>query len=223
MMKKVLKTLGCLVLLGIIVAGGLWWYSQTSNPWNAKSIGDISAPLGYTRVEAPKGSYTEWLRELPLKKKGSKVKLYTGGNARFQWLSAAVIDMPMLSNAEQCADITMRIRSEYLFSQGRYSEIRFTDVNGKRLQYQGGGSRKALVSFLRKAYGCCSTFSVSRETEPRKMSEVQPGDVLVYPACKFEGMGHALIVIDVARKGIRLRLCVLRAIRQQGRRISFAT
>ncbi len=32
MMKKVLKTLGCLVLLGIIVAGGLWWYSQTSNP-----------------------------------------------------------------------------------------------------------------------------------------------------------------------------------------------
>ena len=132
-MMKVLKTLGCLILLGIIVAGGLWWYSQTSNPWNTKSIGDISAPLGYTRVAAPKGSYTEWLRELPLKKKGSKVKLYTGGNARFQWLSAAVIDLPMLSNAEQCADMTMRIRSEYLFSQGRYSEIRFTDVNGKRL------------------------------------------------------------------------------------------
>lgn len=75
MMKKVLKTLGCLVLLGIFVAGGLWWYSQTSN-------------------------------------------------ARFQWLSAAVIDMPMLSNAEQCADMTMRLRSEYLFCQGRYSEIR---------------------------------------------------------------------------------------------------
>ena len=105
-----------------------------------------------------------------------------------------------------CADITMRIRSEYLFSQGRYSEIRFTDVNGKRLQYQGGGSRKALVSFLRKAYGCCSTFSVSRETEPRKMSEVQPGDVLVYPARKFEGMGHALIVIDVARKGNKVAI-----------------
>ena len=57
---------------------------------------------------------------------------------------SGVIDLPILSNAEQCADMTMRIRSEYLFSQGRYSEIRFTDVNGKRLQYQGGGSRKAL-------------------------------------------------------------------------------
>ena len=206
MMKKVLKTLGCLVLLGIIVAGGLWWYSQTSNPWNAKSIGDISAPLGYTRMAAPKGSYTEWLRELPLKKKGSKVKLYTGGNARFQWLSAAVIDLPMLSNAEQCADMTMRIRSEYLFSQGRYSEIRFTDVNGKRLQYQGGGSRKALESFIRKAYGCCSTFSMSRETKPRKMSEVQPGDVLVFPVRNNKRQGHALIVEDEARKGKKVAI-----------------
>ena len=206
MMKKVLKTLGCLALLGIIVAGGLWWYYQTSNPWNAKSIGGISAPLGYTRVEAPKGSYASWLRKLPLKTQGSKVKLYTGGNARFQWLSAAVIDLPMLSNAEQCADMTMRIRSEYLFSQGRYSEIRFTDVYGKRLQYQGGGSRKALESFLRKAYGCCSTFSVSRETEPRKMSEVQPGDVLVYPARSNKRLGHALIVVDVARKGKKVAI-----------------
>ncbi len=36
MMKKIMKVLGCLFLLGIIVAGGLWWYSQTSNPWCEK-------------------------------------------------------------------------------------------------------------------------------------------------------------------------------------------
>ena len=29
-MKKMLKVLDCLCLLEIIVAGGLWWYSQTS-------------------------------------------------------------------------------------------------------------------------------------------------------------------------------------------------
>lgn len=205
-MKKVLKVLGSLLLLAIIVAGGLYWYARTSNPWNAKRVGDIAVPLGYTRVEAPQGSYAAWLRDLSLKKKGSKVKLYTGGNARLQWLSTAVIDLPLLSNAEQCADMTMRIRSEYLFSQGRYSEIHFTDVNGKRLQYQGGGSRKALERFLRKAYGTCSTFSVSRETEPRQISEVQPGDVLVYPARKRGRLGHALIVIDVARKGKKVAI-----------------
>ena len=159
-MKKIMKVLGCLLLVAIVVAGGLWWYSRTSNPWNAKCIVDISAPVGYTRVD---GSYAEWLRELPLKKKGSKVKLYTGGNARYQWLSTGVVDLPMLSNAEQCADMTMRLRAEYLFSQGRYSEIQFTDVNGNRLQYHGGASREALEKYLRKVYGVCSTFSVSRE------------------------------------------------------------
>lgn len=206
MKKTILKVLGILLLLGIIAAGGAWWYSRTSNPWEARCVGDISVPMGYTRVEAPRGSYAEWLRNLPLKPKGSKVKLYTGGNANLQFLSAAVIDLPMLSNYEQCADMTMRLRAEYLFSQGRYSEIRFEDVNGNTLRYKGGRSRKALERYLRNAYGVCSTFSVSRETAPRKMSEVQPGDVLVYPARKIEGMGHAIIVIDVARKGNKVAI-----------------
>lgn len=202
-MKKVLIALGVLALLGIITVGIVWWYSRTSNPWNAKTIGEISAPMGYTRVE---GSYAEFMRGLPLKERGSKVQYYTGGDARLQMLSTGVIDLPLLSNSEQCADMTMRLRAEYLFSQGRYSEITFRDVNGNTLRYQGGASRKALEKFLRNAYGVCSTFSVSRETKPRPISEVQPGDVLVYPARKLEGMGHALIVTDVARKGKKVAI-----------------
>lgn len=96
-MKKVLKVLGVLVLLIVGVFGIVWWYSRTSNPWNAKYVGDIKVPSGYTRVE---GSYAEFMRSLPLKERGSKVQLFTGGNANFQWLSTAVIDLPMLSNAE---------------------------------------------------------------------------------------------------------------------------
>ena len=168
MKKKILLGVGILLLLGVVVVVGLWHYSQTSNTWSAKRIGDIDVPMGYTRVDAHEGSYTEWLRQLPLKPKGSKVMLYTGGEANFQFLSTGVIDLPLLSNAEQCADMTIRLRAEYLFSQGRYSDICFTDVNGNRLQYRGGGSRKALEKYLRKAYECCSTFSVSRETTPRK-------------------------------------------------------
>ncbi len=202
-MKKVLIALGVLALLGIITVGIVWWYSRTSNPWNAKTIGEISAPMGYTRVE---GSYAEFMRGLPLKERGSKVQYYTGGDARLQMLSTGVIDLPLLSNSEQCADMTMRLRAEYLFSQGRYSEITFRDVNGNTLRYQGGASRKALEKFLRNAYSVCSTFSVSRETKPRPISEVQPGDVLVYPARKLEGMGHALIVVDVARKGKKVAI-----------------
>ena len=222
MKKKLLRAFALLSTLCLITAGGLWWYAQTSvisnfeppkfrevaksNPWDAKCIGDIKTPRGYARAEAASGSYAEWLRQLPLKPKGSKVMLYTGGEANYQFLSAAVIDLPLLSNAEQCADMTMRLRAEYLYSQGRYSAIRFTDVNGNVLRYRGGASRKALEKYLRNAYGCCSTFSVSRETEPRPISKVKPGDVLVYPARKLEGMGHALIVVDVARKGKKVAI-----------------
>ena len=70
-MKKTLK----LFLLGIVAVGIVWWYSHTSNPWNVKTIGEISAPIGYTRAE---GDYAEFMRGLPLKKRGSKVQLYNG-------------------------------------------------------------------------------------------------------------------------------------------------
>ena len=203
-MKKVTKVIVGLFLFGLIAVGIAYWYAYTSNPWNAKKVGDISAPWGYTRVE---GSCAELMRQLPLKKRGSKVQLYTGGNARYQWLSTGVIDLPMLSNAEQCADMAMRVRAEYLFSQGRYSDIRFRDVNGNVLQYNGGDSSKSLESFLKNVYGVCSTFSVSRETKPRPISEVQPGDVLVYhPARSGKKLGHALIVIDVACMGKKIAI-----------------
>lgn len=168
--------MGALALTVVAAAGIMWWVSSTSNPWNAKTVGDIDTPAGYTRVE---GSYAEFMRRLPLKKRGSRVQLFTGGDVGYQFLSTGVIDLPMLSNWEQCADMTMRVRAEYLFSQGRYADIRFRDVNGNMLNYTGGNSRKALETFLKKAYGVCSTLSVSRETKPRRLSEVQPGDVLV--------------------------------------------
>ena len=95
-MKKVLIVIGVLVLAGMILAGVVCWCSRTSNPSNTATIEDISAPVGYTRVD---GSYEKFMRSLPLKKCGSKVQLYTGGDARFQFLSTGVIDMPMLSNS----------------------------------------------------------------------------------------------------------------------------
>ncbi len=42
-MKKVMKVMGFLFLAGVIIAGIVWWYSRTSNPWNAKSVGNRPA------------------------------------------------------------------------------------------------------------------------------------------------------------------------------------
>lgn len=165
-MKKILKwILISITLLGLIVAGvGLWllYGSKTSNPNNYKTIGEIPTPWGYTRLSEGNMDYTNYLRSLPLKSKGSKLELYTGGNSRLQSLNYAVIDLPLLSNAEQCADVCMRLRSEYLYQAKKYQSIAFHNVNGQILQYKGGASRKAFESYLRNLYGVASTFSLSR-------------------------------------------------------------
>lgn len=198
-MKKTFITLT--IILCIFIVGGVWLYYSynTSNPWNAKTIGEIPPPAGFSRVEASAGSYADFLRCLPLKEKGAKINLFTGGNANLQFLGAAVIDNQLLSNYEQCADVTMRLRAEYLWQKGRYSEICFRNVNNDEMRYTGGASRKSFEKYMQHVYGSCSTYSLFHETKPRSIKDVQPGDVLVYPARHGRKYGHAVIVVDVAR------------------------
>ena len=166
-----------------------------SNPKNYGHIGDIPLPGGYERIAGTNPGYTQFLRSLPLKPKGSKVKLYTGGNAHFQTMNYAVVDLPMLSNAEQCADACMRLKAEYLYQTGQYNKIKFQDVNGQSLRYSGGASREAFYRYLRRLYGVASTFSLCREMQPRPLADIQPGDVFVYPG-NGRLLGHAVIVVE---------------------------
>ena len=128
-MKKILKWTfwGLLLIASAACGAGLWvlYGSKMSNPNNYKTIGDIPEPWGYERISGDDVAYTNYLRSLQLKERGSKVQLYTGGDGRFQSLNYAVVDMPLLSNAEQCADVCMRLRAEYLFNTGQYGRIRF--------------------------------------------------------------------------------------------------
>jgi len=175
------------------------YFKKVSNPWNAARLGEIPAPFGYSRVDAEAGSCAEYLRGLPLKRRGTPVMLYSGEEARFQCLSSGVVDIPLLSNNEQCADVTMRLRAEYLWNSGQYGKITFTDVSGVRRPYKGGDSRKAFENYLKTVYCYCNTSSVYKETKPRDLADIQPGDVLVYPSRRSGTYGHAVLVADVAR------------------------
>lgn len=213
--KKTRWKLAVMIAVIILLAiGGIWvWWacsSRTSSLRNARYIGEVPTPFAYQRIEAQDKSYAAYLRSLPLKPQGCKVQLYTGGDANYQWLSAAVVDMKLLSNYEQCADVTMRIRAEYLYKMGRFKDICFTDVNGQKMQYQGGKDRNAFESYLKRVYGMCNTASLYKETTPRLVREVQPGDVLVYPARNGHQYGHAMLVVDVAhtKSGKVAVLCV---------------
>lgn len=203
---KIVKRLFICVLFLTVVGSctGLWilFGSKTSNPHNYASVGDIPTPCGYERISGDDAAYSRYLRSLPLKKRGMKVQLFTGGDARFQSLNYAVVDLPLLSNAEQCADVCMRLRAEYLFNTGQFGKIHFKNVNGKAMHYGGGSSRKAFERYMRNVYGVASTYSLSRELEQRRLKDIQPGDVFVYAAADRPGnqkYGHAVMVIDVAQ------------------------
>lgn len=212
MLSRLNRTLLLIAAAALLVAG-FWASYELTNPGNYASMGEIPTPAGYHRVESGNNAYAEYLRSLPLKKRGSKIKLYTGGNSRLQFLAYAVVDLPLLSNAEQCADACMRFRAESLYSRGRYSEISFKDVNGKTLTYKGGSSRKEFEKYLRNLYGVASTYSLKHEMKTRKLSDIQPGDVFVYAAGDHDlerkvksKYGHAIMVVDVAvdRKGNKM-------------------
>ena len=200
-MKKIFLTFLLIVVLGLGYGAWILLGSKTSNPNNYKTIGNIPTPWGYKRINGDEAAYSEFLRSLPLKDRGSDVMLYTGGKARFQSLNYAVVDMPLLSNAEQCADVCIRLRAEYLFNSRQYGSIHFKDVNGHNIRYSGGASRKAFINYLRRVYGLASTYSLSREMRQRSLSDMQPGDVFVYAAVDRPGnhkYGHAVMVVDVA-------------------------
>lgn len=194
-----------LVALGAGVAYWLLHGSKTTNPNNYATIGDIPTPWGYERLDPIDNSFANYLRSLPLKETGSKVQLYTGGESRLQSLAYAVVDMPLLSNDEQCADVCMRLRAEYLYNEGRYKDIHFRSVSGKDMRYSGKKSRKSFERYLRNVYGAASTYSLKHELPQRYLPHIQPGDVFVYAAGDHDlekmahsKYGHAIMVVDVA-------------------------
>lgn len=205
---KVIKWFFLFLLLAILLGGGaaawILFGSSATNPHDYARVGNIPAPWGYHRVMPNDGGYAEYLRSLPLKEKGSKVEYYTRGESHFQSLAYAVVDLPILSNDEQCADVCMRLRAEYLYGTGRAGQICFQNVNGQQMRF-GGGGRKAFEQYMRRVYGTCSTYSLKRSMSHRELCDMQPGDVFVYAAGDHDldrklhsPYGHAIMVVDVA-------------------------
>jgi len=110
-----------------------------------------------------------------------------------------LFDFLLLSNAEQCADVCMRLRAEYLYHAGRFSDIHFMDVQGNLLKYDGEESRESFEKYLKNVFNVANTSSLNKEMEIRFLSDIQPGDVFVYPAPNRNTYGHAIMVADVAQ------------------------
>jgi hypothetical protein len=180
---------------------------------------EIPPPEGYDRVEVTAGSFANWLRHLPLKKKGTPVYLYNGTKKMNQNAHFAVIDIDTgTRDLQQCADAVIRLRGEYLYSRGLYSSIHFNftsgdeasftkwvtgyrpEVDNNKVQWvKGAGEDSSYMNFRRyltTVYIYAGTYSLSKELKLRGNShEMRIGDIFI------EGgfPGHAVIVVDMAK------------------------
>jgi hypothetical protein len=175
-------------------------------------------PAGFQRVRLAENSFGEYLRNLPLKPHGTKVKFYDGTIKNKEGVYCAVIDMEIGNkDLQQCADAIMRLRAEYLFKNQLFSKIHFNFVSGDRADYSkyAEGYRAVVrnnkVTWTKSkekdtSYGTfrkymdlvftyASTMSLDKEMQTVKdIDQIQIGNVFIIGGSP----GHAIIVVDVA-------------------------
>lgn len=163
------------------------------------SIGAIPLPEGFQRVALKEGSFGAYLRNFPLRR-SDVVKLYDGSNKWNQEVHYAILDIDIGSrDLQQCADVVMHLRAEYLWKKKRYKEISFDFVSGKTAKYaeyaNGDYSEARYLKYLTYVYSYANTRSLRKQMTPVTPDQMQVGDVFVQAGNPY---GHAMIVVDMA-------------------------
>jgi hypothetical protein len=199
-------------------------------PWKRKNAKytplslRLAPPPGYRRVGQAVGTYGHWLRHLPVRRRSSKVHDYTGrvlpGSTS---VSAAVIDLNVPpKDRQQCIDTILRLRAEYLWWKNKKGKIKFRYAGGKYFGWSHwrkgllprrkrgrtvfvkrrsgrSGSRKSFAAYL--SYMFAMTGTMHHVREPRvTFDKMQPGDFFINPPPRSGALGHAVVILDLARR-----------------------
>lgn len=179
-------------------------------------------PAGFKRVKVGKDSYAYWLRHLPLLPKGAKVKDYKGSVLRSSSaVSWAVVDLDVgKRDLQQCIDVLMRLRAEYLWWSGKKDKIAFRYAGGKYVGWKHwraglrpkrrrrktvlerggrrGSSRKSFRAYLTFMFAMTGT--MHHVSEPRvDFNDMKAGDFFIQPPPRPGSLGHAVVILDLAR------------------------
>lgn len=178
--------------------------------------GRFPAPPRFVREPHAPGGWGGWLRALPLKPRGTSVRLHTGALKPQQSVHAAVVDVDTgHKDLQQCADAIMRLRAEWLWSVRRRDAIAFNATGGGRLAYArwaagerpspdgrrwsrtsaADGSYAAFRKYLEHVMIYAGTASLEKELRPVAIADIDIGDVFI----KGGFPGHAVLVVDVVR------------------------
>lgn len=167
------------------------------------------------RIDYDSSSFGHFLRDLPLKSHNSSVKYYDGSTKRNNNTYVGVVDLPIgKRDLHQCADAIMRLRADYLRSQKRYDEIKFSFNNGfvaeyskwkagYRIHFDGNSfswkkdtapseSDESYWKYLKYVFSFAGTWSLEKELKAVTIDQMKIGDVFILGGSP----GHAVIVVD---------------------------
>lgn len=176
-------------------------------------------PEGYVRINDEAGSFEEYLRNLPLKPHGTRAGYYNGKLKPADGIYNGVVNLDLSNkNLQQCADAVIRLRAEYLYSQGKFEKIHFCFTNGFNAEYlrwregyrtlvrgnsvswikkaEPSGSYQIFRKYLETVFMYAGTLSLSKELNSINLNELRTGDVFIQGGSP----GHAVIIVDVAEK-----------------------
>jgi hypothetical protein len=166
--------------------------NMIENPY--ASIAAIPLPAGYKRKIGDSGSFAKWLLAVPLKK-DKTVHIFDGSMKANQHAQFAVLDISTGNkNLQQCADAVMRLRAEYLYANGQYDTIVFTDNEGVAYHFTAPYTRANLLHYLSRVFGMCGSASLSKQMVSKPIENIEAGDVFIRGGFP----GHAVMVMDVA-------------------------
>lgn len=210
----------------------IWGFGQTGvdYPWLESYSSEetihsrIPTPKGYTRLATTPGSFARWLQYLPLKPEDTPTKLWDGELKWNQTQQAAVVDLDFIGkNLQQCIDVIIRLRAEYLWSKRQTESLAFSYTccrepvswskwragwrtkivkKGGLDAYEWVKSAKAddsQANFHRYLYSIMNyagTYSLARDMTPVDSKKVRIGDAFVQGGAP--GNGHGVLIVDMA-------------------------
>jgi hypothetical protein len=184
----------------------------------------IAPPPGYTRIPVESGSFSAFVRGLPLAPKGTPVVAHDGAIVRAaddDYVEAVVAVDVGNADLQQSADVIVRLHAEWLWGRGERSKISYVASSklelplsrwekGQRLVTNNGsdvfwaiqGKPKEVdyAEFRRYLdavfnWGNSTSLAV-RSRKLEKPEELVPGDFFLHS----HAPGHVAIVLDVADK-----------------------
>ncbi len=190
------------------------------------------APAGYARIAVAAESFGALVRSLNVLPDSVPVRFADGRTCQTWPAGTRVVALPFLFRAdlEQCADMALRLYTEYHWARGSADSLEFKLQNGQRIAWRewragrrlrfdsaanrhvvaparADSSRAEFERFLHYLFLWTGSAALQRDLHKLRADDLRPGDLIVQNTTG--AMGHVSVILDVAQDSSGHRLYLI--------------